>query len=77
MQRVTTPEVYMNTRPGTHLSDLDPLWNAADVAQFLKVSKSWVYQKVEAGVLPHLRIGSMVRFDPAAIRAFAQAGARR
>ena len=42
------------------------------VIEFLGMSKSWVYQAVESGVLPCIRIGSSVRFDPSAIRAWVQ-----
>ena len=45
-----------------------PLWDARDVAAFLKVSRSWVYHKAEAGMLPCLRIGGLLRFDPQKIR---------
>lgn len=48
------------------------LWDAKDVARFLKVSRSWVYQKAEAGVLPYLRIGGLVRFEPETVRAWAR-----
>jgi excisionase family DNA binding protein len=63
----------MSTNPGEAV-DLDErrLWDVRDVAHYLKVSRSWVYQKVEAGLLPHLRVGGLVRFDPAAIRASTQ-----
>jgi excisionase family DNA binding protein len=47
------------------------LWTAVDVAHFLQVSRSWVYQKAESGLLPCLRIGGLLRFDPDAIRAYA------
>jgi excisionase family DNA binding protein len=47
----------------------DPLWTAADVARFLNASQSYVYKAAEAGRLPCLRIGAMLRFDPAKIRA--------
>ncbi len=50
----------------------ESLWNAKDVARFLKVSRSWVYQKAEAGVLPYLRIGGLVRFEPETVRAWAR-----
>lgn len=50
----------------------EALWDARDVAAYLKVSRSWVYQKSEAGLLPCLRVGGLVRFDPGAIRAWAR-----
>jgi len=50
----------------------EALWTASDVAQYLKLSRSWVYQRAEAGLLPCLRIGGSLRFEPAAIRAFAR-----
>lgn len=34
----------------------------AEVAAKLQVSKSWVYKKAKAGIIPHIRIGNMVRF---------------
>ncbi len=30
----------------------DELWDANDAARYLKVSRSWVYQRAEAGLLP-------------------------
>ncbi|MCC6899962.1 MAG: helix-turn-helix domain-containing protein [Polyangiaceae bacterium] len=54
-------------------ADQDPaLWDAKDVAAYLKASRSWVYQRAEAGQLPCLRIGGLLRFDPAMIRAHAR-----
>jgi excisionase family DNA binding protein len=50
----------------------DGLWDANDVALYLKVSRSWVYHRAEAGQLPHLRIGGLLRFDPEAVRVFAK-----
>lgn len=50
----------------------ESLWDAKDVARFLKVSRSWVYQKTEAGELPCLRVGGLVRFEPEAVRAWAR-----
>lgn len=47
----------------------DTLWDANDVARYLKVSRSWVYHRAEAGLLPYLRVGSLLRFEPGAIRA--------
>lgn len=47
----------------------DTLWDANDVARYLKVSRSWVYHRAEAGLLPYLRVGALLRFEPAAVRA--------
>ena len=50
---------------------IETLWDARDVARYLKVSRSWVYQKAEARLLPNLKVGGLVRFVPERIRAFA------
>jgi excisionase family DNA binding protein len=57
------------------IGDDHRLWDANDVARYLKVSRSWVYHRAEAGLLPLRRVGGLLRFDPAAIRAFATGGA--
>jgi len=49
--------------------ETDGLWTAEDVARFLKTSRSWVYHRAQAGRLPCLKIGGLLRFDPVAIRA--------
>jgi excisionase family DNA binding protein len=51
----------------------DSLWDANDVARFLKASRSWVYQQAQAGRLPCVKIGGLLRFDPNAIRALVKA----
>ena len=57
-----------------HGSDgIETLWDARDVARYLKVSRSWVYQKAEAGLLPYLKVGGLVRFVPERVREFAHA----
>lgn len=48
------------------------LWTAEDAAAYLKASRSWVYQKASAGVLPSLQVSGLLRFEPARIRAFAR-----
>jgi excisionase family DNA binding protein len=50
------------------------LWSVNDVTAFLQVSRSWVYQKVEDGRLPVIRLpgSSLLRFEPEAIKAFAR-----
>jgi excisionase family DNA binding protein len=52
---------------------IETLWDARDVARYLKVSRSWVYQKAETGLLPYLKVGGLVRFVPERIREFAHA----
>jgi excisionase family DNA binding protein len=47
-----------------------PLWDVNQVAEVMNVSKSWVYQRVEMGLIPHVRLGGLVRFEPEAIRKF-------
>ena len=49
----------------------EPLWTAADVASFLRASRSWVYQRAASGRLPCLKIGGLLRFSPEAVRAYA------
>ena len=51
---------------------VEGLWDAVDVAGYLKCSRSWVYQKAESGVLPSLRVLGLLRFDPAVVKAFAR-----
>ena len=45
----------------------DDLWDALDVARFLKTSRSWVYMRVERNEIPHLRVGGLIRFDGARV----------
>jgi excisionase family DNA binding protein len=67
------------------MSTLDPaqptpaaqLWDANDVARYLKVSRSWVYHRAESGELPSFRVGGLRRFDPQAIQSFARGEATR
>lgn len=50
----------------------ETLWDARDVARYLKVSRSWVYQRAESGDLPCLRVGGCLRFEPEEIRLYAR-----
>jgi excisionase family DNA binding protein len=53
------------------------LWTVAEVAAYLRVSRSWVYHRSAAGLLPCLRVGALVRFDSEAIRAYAHSRAQQ
>jgi|CXWL01.1.fsa_nt_gi excisionase family DNA binding protein len=48
------------------------LRDVAWVAEFLGVSKSWVYQATAAGRIPCIRLGALVRFDAATIKAWSR-----
>jgi excisionase family DNA binding protein len=61
----------------TDAQSTEELWDANDVARYLKASRSWVYHQAEAGKLPHLRIGALLRFNPARVKAFAHGEADR
>lgn len=45
------------------------LWDAHDVARFLGVHRNWVYLQAEAGTIPCVRLGGLLRFEPDTIRA--------
>ena len=55
----------------TH-EEFEALWDAKDVAQYVKASRSWVYQKAESGELPSLRVCGLLRFEPVAVRTWAR-----
>ena len=61
MQRPT-----LLSRDGQERALKDVSW----VAEFLGVSRSWVYQASSSGVIPCVRIGALVRFDPTIIKAW-------
>ena len=41
---------------------VDRLLTVKELALYLDVSVTWVYQRVNAAATPHLRIGRMIRF---------------
>lgn len=50
-------------------SKTEGLWDATEVAAFLKVNKDSVYRWVARGVLPCVKVGKLTRFRPSDIRA--------
>ncbi|MDE3155107.1 MAG: helix-turn-helix domain-containing protein [Acidobacteriota bacterium] len=58
------------------IGQLEELLTVDEVAAWLKVSKSWVYEHTRIRgrhrpeYLPHIKLGKYVRFDPRAVRAF-------
>lgn len=52
------------------------LITAKDVAAVLNVSESRAYELARLGILPSIRLGRQVRFDPLAIESWVAAGGR-
>jgi hypothetical protein len=50
----------------------DRTWKTKDVAEFLQASESWVRHAAAVGRLPCAKIGGLLRFDPAEIRALVE-----
>ena len=51
----------------------DELLTVSDLADRLKVSPSWIYQRIRARAsdrLPHIKIGKYLRFELAAVHAW-------
>jgi excisionase family DNA binding protein len=63
----------LRAQVGQEHPDDDALWTVNDIARVLKSSVSWVYKAAERGELPCIRIGAMLRFEPATIRAWLDA----
>jgi excisionase family DNA binding protein len=56
----------------TPLDQDEPLMTAQDVARLLQVSLSTVYELRRTNKLPGIPIGSIWRFNPGIVRAFAR-----
>jgi excisionase family DNA binding protein len=51
-------------------SEESGLWAVADVASFLGVSRSWVYQAAASGTLPCIRLGALLPFEAETLKAW-------
>ncbi len=40
----------------------DGILTVDEVASKFRVSESWIYKKCKAGIIPHVRIGAVLRF---------------
>lgn len=49
-------------------NSFDRLITVKELMRLLGVSRSWVYDAAARGVIPSIRVGSMLRFDMRAIR---------
>jgi excisionase family DNA binding protein len=49
----------------------EALWTVDETANYLHMSKAWVYRRVESGEIPAARLGRVYRFHPARVRQYA------
>lgn len=54
----------------------DPLWEAAEVAEYLKIAESTVSQWAKIGKLPVVKVGSLNRFRKSDIDAWLASNAK-
>lgn len=47
---------------------IESLWTVKHVQTYLNIARSCVYDRVNSGDLPHLRVGNHLRFVPEQIR---------
>lgn len=50
----------------------DHLWDEHDVARYLQVTNYAVRKWKNQGKIGHIKLGSLVRYDPEEVRAFAE-----
>jgi len=54
---------YKKVKGGSMLSKSDNGYLTIDeVSKRMKVSRSWIYKKAQAKIIPHVRIGAVIRF---------------
>lgn len=51
-------------------TQLEPLWDVKTLCRHLGVARSTVYEWVQIGFIPHVRMGGVVRFRPSDIGAW-------
>lgn len=52
---------------GAAIPRMPPLLTADDVAQMLRVKRSWVYAAARQDQIPHVRLGRYIRFREEAV----------
>jgi excisionase family DNA binding protein len=58
------------TSPGELVFSGADLWDANRAAEYLGVTKDWLYNVVERGGIKSVKAGRMLRFDPAWLREY-------
>jgi excisionase family DNA binding protein len=59
-------EWKMRINPLPNRTD-DTLLNVKELAKYLSVEPSWVYKKVQQGLLPYFKVGKYLRFQKSEI----------
>jgi excisionase family DNA binding protein len=59
--------------PETRGQPTETLWDAKDVANYLRRTVDWVYAEVRADRIPHVRLGRYVVFRKSSIDAWLDA----
>ena len=52
------------------------LLTVEELAEFLNVKRSWIYDKVYQGQLPHYKLGALLRFDAEEIKLWLKSNKR-
>lgn len=59
--------------PKASTDDDEGLWTVQQLADYLQISVAHCYRVAQNNGVPKVRIGSSVRFDPKAVKAWVQA----
>lgn len=62
-----------STAPLPDLAASQDLLTVADLCRWLKVPKATVYDWTHTGVIPHYKLGRLLRFDPREVQAWLNA----
>jgi excisionase family DNA binding protein len=68
--RAIVQEVLSEVGQGT----APKLYDVDQAAELLKVPARWIYERTSAGKIPHQRLGKLIRFSDADIRAIIEGG---
>lgn len=58
-----------NSTPHRFPPAVTPLWTTADLSRYLRITERGIYEMRKAG-LPSIKVGHLVRFEEAAVRAW-------
>ena len=54
----------------------EPLWDVENLGKCLRMTEAAVYQAVQRHEIPHIKLGSLLRFMPSQIRGWLEASVR-